>query len=190
MKKFAAWLLRALAGPFDLIRGPKIFEWFLRLTTSTSALTDAEESAGKEVLGEEAVAWEKVVIAQGGLLRLAFRFNGNRAFTTFHTINLPVSGTHTRANLDIVVHELVHVLQFERVGSRYAGEALGAQEAAGYGYGGPEGLVRDRLAGKRFRNYNREQQGQIAQDYFKLLRAGSDTRAYDSFIGDLRAADI
>jgi hypothetical protein len=190
VKSAAAWLLRVLARPFDLVRGPRIFEWWLRAFTRTSALTDPEKAAGQEVLGTGAVEWDRVVIAQGGPLRLAFRLNGNRAFTTFHTINLPETGGHTRANLDIVVHELVHVLQFEKVGSRYAGEALGAQEAAGYGYGGPDGLRRGWAAGVHLRDYNREQQGQIAQDYYKLVRGGGNTSAYDPLITELRAADL
>jgi hypothetical protein len=190
MKKAAAWFLRVLARPFDLLRGPRIFEALLRTFTRTSPLTQPEQEAGREVLGPDAVVWDRVAVAQGGPLRLAFRLNGNRAFTTFHTINLPETGSHTRLNLDIIVHELVHVLQFERVGSRYAGEALGAQESAGYGYGGPEGLRRDRAAGKCYRDYNREQQGQIAQDYFKLHRAASDTSAFDLVIAELRAADL
>jgi hypothetical protein len=190
MKAAAAWLLRVLARPFDLLMGPRIFQWLLRAFSRTSALTETEKAAGQDVLGRDAVAWDKVVVAQGGLLRLAFRLNGNRAFTTFHTINLPETGSHTRANLDIIVHELVHVLQFERVGSRYAGEALGAQEAAGYGYGGPEGLRRGRDAGKHLRDYNREQQGQIVQDYFMCVQDGTDTSAYDPLIAELRAADL
>jgi hypothetical protein len=190
MKKAAAGLLRILARPFDFLRGPSIFEAILRAFTRTSPLTQPEQEAGGEVLGADAVNWDKVKVAHGGLLKLAFRVNGNRAFTTFHTINLPETGGHTRANIDIIVHELVHVLQFERVGSRYAGEALGAQESGGYGYGGPDGLRRDRSSGKRFRDYNREQQGQIAQDYFKRLRANSDTSAYDLVIAELRAADL
>ncbi|MGH2786793.1 MAG: hypothetical protein ACRDJV_02650 [Actinomycetota bacterium] len=190
MKRAAAWLLRALARPFDLLRGPAVVESLLRALTRTSPLTATEVAAGREVLGADAVEWDRVVVANGGLLRLAFRVNGSRAFTTFHTINLPESGTHTRTNVDIIVHELVHVLQFERVGSRYAGEALGAQEGAGYGYGGPDGLRRDRAAGLKLADFNREQQGQIAQDYFTLRQRGGDTSAYDPFIADLRAGDV
>ena len=56
-------------------------------------------------------------------------------------MNLPGRGEHRRENLDILLHELVHVLQYERAGSRYFAEALVAQHEEGYGYGGAAGLV-------------------------------------------------
>ena len=104
MKKVAAWVLRVFARPFDFLRGPSIFQAILRAFTRTSPLTQPELEAGREILGADAVDWDKVKVAHGGLLKLAFRVNGNRAFTTWHTINLPETGGHTRANLDIIVH--------------------------------------------------------------------------------------
>jgi hypothetical protein len=190
VKAALAWLLRVLARPFDLLRGPAVVESLIRALSRTSPLTEEEVNAGRDVLGPEAVDWNRVAVAQGGILRLAFRVNGNRAFTTFHTINLPETGHHTRARLEIVVHELVHVLQFERVGSRYAGEALGAQEGSGYEYGGPDGLARARAEGLTLAGFNREQQGQIAQDYFRTLQDGGDLSAYEPFIADLRSGAL
>jgi uncharacterized protein DUF4157 len=162
----------------------------IRALARTSRLSESELEAGKEVLGPDAVRWDEVRVAEGGALGLAFRVNGARAFTTFHTINLPISGDHTRTRTDIVVHELVHVLQFECVGSVYAGQALLAQETGGYDYGGPEGLRRDMAAGKKLRDYNREQQGQIAQDYYRLSKGGSSTSDFDPFIAELRAREV
>ena len=95
-----------------------------------------------------------------------------------------------------MVHELVHVFQFELVGSVYVWQALRAQSTNGYEYGGPDGLKTDRQTGKRFRDYNREQQGQIAQDYYGLVayRNLSKTdplrRPYEPFIDDLRRGEL
>ena len=47
-----------------------------------------------------------------------------------------------------MVHELVHVYQFERVGSVYIPKALWAQWTSGYRYGGTPQLIRDRQEGK------------------------------------------
>lgn len=47
-----------------------------------------------------------------------------------------------------------------------------------------------RASGKHFRDYNREQQAQIAQDYYVLLSNGGVTTDYDPFIAELRAGDL
>jgi Domain of unknown function (DUF4157) len=174
--RMGARLGGALAGVVDFLRLPLLLEPLVRAVTRATPLGAAELAAGKELLGEHALRWEKVRIARGGLLRFVFRLNGGRAFTLWHTINLPDSGAHSRANRSIVVHELVHVLQFERVGSAYIGQALHAQATTGYGYGGPEGLRRDRAAGKSYRDYNREQQAQIVQDCFSRRTRGEGVR--------------
>jgi len=98
--------------------------------------------------------------------------------------------------VDLLVHELVHVRQFENVGSVYIWQALRAQRTNGYGYGGPKQLTEDRSNGMHFRDYNREQQGQIAQDYYRDVveqaLPESDTRreAYEPFIDELRDGDL
>ena len=186
------WLFRL----FDLIRGPTVFEPLWRLFTGAGLLTEKELAAASSVLGSDTIMYGSVRMAEGGLLRLVFRLNGGRAFTTFHTINLPGSGHHARSKLEIVVHELVHVYQFERVGSEYIWQALRAQRAKGYKYGGWAALVEDRCNGKRLCDYNREQQGQIAQDYYrdvveKALPSSDPVRlAYEPFIDDLRRGDL
>ena len=82
------------------------------------------------------------------------------------------------------------------MGSVYIWQALRAQSTEGYGYGGWEELVLDRENGKRFRDYNREQQGQIAQDYYrfvieKQLPDQDPVRlAYEPFIDEIRQRDV
>ena len=111
----------------------------------------------------------------------------------FHTINLPLSGRHSRGNLDLLVHEMVHVCHFEQVGSIYIWEALGAQRGEGNVYGGWRQLAVQRQNGQRFSGYNREQQGQIAQDFYHdvitpPLPEDSEVRlAFQPFIDDLKA---
>jgi len=167
------WIFRA----FDLLRWPRLFEIVWHLLTKVSRLTESEIRAASLVLGPNSIRYNAVRVAESRLLRLVFKLNGARAFTTFHTINLPSFGGHSRSHLDIVVHELVHVYQFEVVGSIYIWQALRAQRTTGYGYGGKHQLVEDRSNGKHFKDYNREQQGQIAQDYYnESLSPGSNRR--------------
>jgi len=189
-KRGGAWILTLVSRVFDMLGGPELFEFILHMLTRASPLSGAERSAGESVLGAHAIRWNDVRISEGGILGIIFSLNGGRAFTTFHTINLPSSGAHGRSNLAIVVHELTHVYQYERVGSQYLGQAIHAQATIGYGYGGAAGLRADRLAGKHYRDYNREQQAQIAQDYYVLLHRGGATMEYNPFIAELRAGDL
>jgi hypothetical protein len=78
---------------------------------------------------------------------------------------------------EIVVHELTHVYQYEKAGTRYLGQAVLAQCGVGYDYGGAIGLEKDFKAGKKYRDYNREQQAQIAEDYFVLLKRDAKKEA-------------
>ena len=181
-----AWSHSLAWSLFDLIGGPEFAQFFWRLATDTRPLTGEEIQAAMTVLGSNAIRYGDVRIASDGLLRLAFGMNKNRAFATWHTINLPESRAH---DMSLLIHELTHTRQYERVGSVYIGQGLWVQWRLGrraYDYGGPGGLQVDRAAGKRYCDYNREQQGQIAQDYCALAQAGRDTSAYEPFIVELR----
>ena len=177
---------------FDLFHGPRIFEVVWHLLTGISKLRQDEKDAAHRVLGKN-VRYSAVRVAEGRILRLIFRLNGNRAFTLFHTLNLPASGHHSRGNLDLFVHEMVHVRQFEHVGAVYIWQALRAQRTTGYSFGGWQQLAEDRQTGQRFNSYNREQQGQIVQDYYnqvitpKLEEDSPVRRAFQPFVDDLQA---
>lgn len=73
----------------------------------------------------------------------------------------------------ILVHELVHVWQFQRYGSPYILRALLAQRTPmGYDYGGLEALQRVSEQGLGLEAFNYEQQASIIEDYFRLHRTG------------------
>ncbi len=181
---------------FDALCGPRLFEIIWHILTKVSALSETEINAASSVLGTNAIRYGIVRVAEGGLLAVIFRLNRRRAFTTFHTINLPGSGGHSRSQLNIVVHELIHVYQFELVGSIYIWQALRAQRATGYWYGEWQQLEEDWSDGTHFRDYNREQQGQIGQDYYSevvakgLLAEDPVRQAYEPFIDELRNGDL
>ncbi len=179
---------------FDKLRGPVIFEFLWQRLNKAHSLSQEQIDSASSVLGSAPIGYQKVRVSQGGRLKLIFRRNSQRAFTTFHTLNLP-----EETPLAIVVHELTHVCQFEQVGTKYMWQALKAQleqGATAYHYGGPDGLVADQGTNKRFRDYNREQQAQIAQDYFEFVVQGKEqltpaqATAYDFFINQLRAREL
>ena len=175
---------------FDLFAGPELVQLLLRAATRTRPLTSHEIEVASAVLGDKAIQYHRVRLAQGGVLTYTFQLNNNRAFSTWHTINMPDG---REKDLPLLVHELTHTYQFERVGTVYIGQALWEQRKHGraaYHYDGEEGLRSARSAGKHYRDYNREQQGQIAQDYCANLHAGKDTSAFRPFIAELRAGQL
>ncbi len=184
------WTHGLLAQLFDLVGGPELLQLLLRPWANASTLSSAEIASISSVLGPDALRFGEIRVMQGGLFKLVFRLNGNLAFATWHTVWLPTEGQHTRASREILVHELTHVYQYERVGSRYLGEAiymLIRTQRDCYNYGGPDGLTRACTMGGRYCDYNREQQAMIAQDFFARKSSGFDVVAYEPFIRELRA---
>jgi hypothetical protein len=162
----------------------------MRLVTVSRPLSPKEIAAISSVLGPGALRLGDIRVARGGYLSLVFNRNGGRAFATWHTVNIPEDQQH---RLSLLVHELTHVYQYEQVGSVYIGQGLSVQRKYGrkaYKYGGKRGLIADKAAGKRYCDYNREQQCEIAQDYFALRSAGRDTGAYEPLINELRAGAL
>jgi len=88
-----------------------------------------------------------------------------------------------------LIHELTHAWQFQHTGLRYLTRALVLQVKQGkgiYGYGGADGLRKAVGAGKRWSDFNPEQQGDIARDYYLERKRGRDTSAWDPYIGEMR----
>ncbi len=189
-QRLSIWLHFLACYLFDVVGGPELVQFLLRGLTQPRPLTADEIRVAAAVLGENAIDYKRVRLVQGGILDYVFRLNNNRAFCTWYTINMPQG---LSKDLPLLVHELTHTFQFERVGTVYIGQALLEQRRHGhaaYHYGGEEGLRTACAAGKHYRDYNREQQGQITQDYCKRLHAGKDTSAYEPFIAQLRAGKV
>jgi hypothetical protein len=181
---------------FDLLRGPAVFQFGWHILTRTSRLTEAETTVFSQVLGPDQGGYSRVRISEGRILSWIFKRNRDRAFTTFCTINLPAEGRHSRPNMKLLVHEMVHVRQFVVVGSIYIWQALRAQRAEGYSYGDWSQLSDDCHRGRRFKDYNREQQGQIAEDYYAdVVEPGLSSndpirQAFEPLIEELKKGEL
>lgn len=186
------WIHRLLTEIFDLVGGPEIGEFFLRMIARSTPLTGEELGKVAEVFGPEGLRFGDMRITEGGLLEnVIFRFNGNLAFATWHTVHLPLTGRHTRESWPLVMHELTHVYQYENVGSRYLGEAiymLIKTKRDCYNYGFIDGLTAAIKDGKPYSGYNREQQAMIVQDFVALCEKGreGETAVYQPFLAQLR----
>jgi hypothetical protein len=191
--RFVYWWHCLVAQTFDLVGGPEIAQFLMHLITRTTPLTAEETALIQAVLGPNAMRYGEVRVAAGGLMDWVFKWNGNLAFTTWHTVNFPRDGRHSRSNHAILIHELTHVYQYERVGSRYMSEAIHMlikTKRDCYDYGGAEGLLQAKAAGKCYHAYNREQQAQIVQDYFMRRQRGAEVTAYEPFLVEVRAGQI
>jgi hypothetical protein len=97
---------------------------------------------------------------------------------------------------DVLIHEAVHILQYQQLGSIYISRALVAQHSTeAYNYNGGQGLYNAMMMGKRFWDFNFEQQGQIVQDYYCIL-IGKRTvspieyTAYTYYINEVKKINI
>jgi hypothetical protein len=184
------WLIVLLFRVFDLFGVPELWSFLLQMVCHVTPLTGQEIGTAAGILGPIAIRYADVRIAEGGALNLIFARNGGRAFTTFHTVNLPRTGPHCRENFEILLHELVHVYQYERTGGLYVAEAIYAQNTTGYSYGSPDDLVQCLATGACYRNFNREQQAQMVQDYFVRCQSGQPVTGYEPFIADMRLGNL
>lgn len=83
-----------------------------------------------------------------------------------------------------LIHELTHAWQYQHGVTVW--ETLLHAIRAKYDYGGEAGLRAASREGKRFRDFNTEQQADICKDYYERQRDGLDTSAWDPYIAEVR----
>ncbi len=155
------WWIEAALYVLDLSGVVELYEtvadW---VKFNTRGLTDRELKLARSVFGER-VNYRRVRLDERAWLGPR---QGRYCYVSFFTINS--WGPMTDA---ILIHELVHVWQYQRVGIAYIPRALRALVSEeGYDYGGAEALSRGRLTGKRLLDFNYEQQADIITDYYRL----------------------
>ena len=93
-----------------------------------------------------------------------------------------------------LMHELTHQWQYRHIGWGYLGAALSVQLRLGrmaYNYQGQyptteAALVAAHAEGRRLAQFNLEQQGDLARDYYYRVKAGLSCAAWEPFIQELR----
>lgn len=174
------FLLGDLFGIFDLYDG--LTPLYKR---QTRPLNERELTLARSVYGTT-IDWSAVRLDEGA--KIACRRH-HLCYVSFYTINS--WGSMPDATL---LHELMHVWQYERYGAVYIPRALRAQRTAeGYNYGGAEMLRKRRAAGRDLHDFNYEQQADIVADAFRIERGlrprwgyGSDPSIYRAYLEDLR----
>ncbi|MDX1909690.1 MAG: DUF4157 domain-containing protein [Bacteroidia bacterium] len=160
-KGFLKWVGYRLVEMLEIMGIGEIYETvadFIKFNTRT--LTSGEIATAKKVFGNT-INYGLVRVDEGAVIGPAF---SDRPYTSFHTINSWGSMSN-----DVLLHELTHVWQYEHAGAIYMPQAIHAQVwGDGYEYGGVAGLQQKKNAGQGLLSFNREQQAQIIQDFFRL----------------------
>lgn len=143
----------------------------------------------------EEVAWPDWVGNLGAFLRRR-KAGGHNAVTLGNHIFFPtrLETDHSSPAIQInqtawLIHELTHVWQFQNEGWSYFFQALGAILRHGrwaYKVGDEDTLIKARLAGARFKDYNREQQGELARGYYVRLKQGKSVEAWKGYISEIK----
>jgi hypothetical protein len=92
-----------------------------------------------------------------------------------------------------LMHELTHAWQFQHSGWAYVPAALRIHLTIGlrgYDYGGADGLRKASAGGKALKDFNPEQQGDIARHFYVELKRRRDTSAWDPFVRQLQATSV
>jgi hypothetical protein len=138
-------------------------------TVTTRPLSSSEIQYAKTIYAES-LDYSKITVTGGGLITIgASRTVGN-------DINLEPdlfqdgSSELTSAGMEILIHEMAHVWQFQHQGWSYIREALWAQASAARS--GEDAYDWERLANGHvpWERWNPEAQAEAVEDYNKLLR--------------------
>lgn len=172
---FLKWIGARLVDLVELMGFGEAYETVMDfLKFNTRSLTANEVRKASAIFGSS-INFPLVRVDHRAVIGPAF---SGRDYTSFHTINSwGDSGEH------VLMHELTHVWQYEQVGAIYMPQALHAQLFGdGYDYGGSTGLRTRQAAGKGFGDLNREQQGQLVQDFSMMRQSDPDIALYASFV--------
>lgn len=145
----------------DVFAIPEIYETFQDWVKFNSRpMTENEIEVAKAIFGDS-INYSRVRIdekAQIGCRHWHF------LYVSFYTIN--AWGTFHKS---LLIHELVHVWQFEKFGGVYIPRAIKAiKSKEGYNYGGISELKNAVREKKSLLDFNYEQMADIVTDYFRL----------------------
>jgi Domain of unknown function (DUF4157) len=152
------------------------------LTAGARTLTSPEQTEAKLVFGTS-LNFSSAKVAESSMMTL-----GDYARTPFDTVYLP-PGTLSKPLADYMpwlIHELTHAWQSQHGVSVIRKLATAIRGASAYAYGGEAGLRAAQAAGKKFTDFNTEQQADICHDYYVALKAGADVSAYTPFIDQVK----
>lgn len=182
------WWAEFLFLLFDLFLIPEIYETWMNLVKwHTRSLSNSEKRLAHSVFGQ-AIKLDLVRVDEKAYLGCRTH---HVIYVSFYTIN--AWGTFRP---DILIHELVHVWQYQKMGSVYIPRALKAQRTREkYDYGGVSALRKCLADGGTLHDFNLEQQAEIIADYFCIREnippnwgkaTINDLPVYEFFLKEIR----
>jgi hypothetical protein len=109
------------------------------------------------------------------------------AVTLFRTVHFSTGLGVDNKDMPWLVHELTHVWQYYQRGPRYLTDALRVQAEYGQdAYTIGKGIAEGWL----WEQFNLEQQGDIAREYYRALVEGRDVSAYRRYIDVLHSVKV
>ena len=186
--KTAYWWLEMLLLLLDCLAIGELYETLIDFAKFNSRPLYAwEKKLARPIFGRS-INYQRIRIDEYSVAGpRQFQF----CYVSFYCIN-----SWGRMDNSLLIHELVHVRQYQKLGIVYIPRALAAQRSPeGYDYGGAQGLEAALLAGRSFQDFNLEQQADIISDYYRLRegypprwgRAGvTALPLYEHFAGQVR----
>jgi hypothetical protein len=155
-------MLRPLIKLLEVFQLDHVYQHLAaHIKRKTRPLTQKEIALGKSIFGEY-LDYQAIRIDEHSHTARRMKVK----YVSFNTIN-----SWGTMSADILLHELTHIWQYQRLGSIYIAEALAAQRSqAGYNYGGITALRHALNENKTLQDFNFEQQGDIVQDYYLILQ--------------------
>jgi tetratricopeptide (TPR) repeat protein len=124
-------------------------------------------------------------------IQTALTLGGKCYFTTNLHTSIEQISQGDIAEMAWLIHELTHAWQYQRFGWRYLIKTLRYQFIMGpsaYDYGSAESLVSRQKSGFHLHDFNPEQQGDIARDYYLRVKKNLDISAWQPFIEEFQQA--
>ena len=161
INRFLQWWIEFGFMILDLLAIPEWYETIMDFSKwKTRPLNGRERQVAGSVFGDT-LLYDRIRVDERA--NIACKEHGIY-YVSFFTIN----GWGALRD-DIFIHELVHVWQFQLIGSVYIPRALLAQKTQmGYSYGGISALAKARKQGLGLSFFNLEQQADIISDYYCL----------------------
>ena len=186
-KNFGAWLGELVIYALEVGGIGEIYETIADfIKFNTRAMTDDEIKLAKTVFGNS-INYNLIRIDEYAILGPSF---SGREYVSFHTIN-----GWGKIDPGTLIHELTHVWQYEKMGAMYMPRALHGNSKPGfYDYGGVPALIAN--AGKGMDAFNPEQQGDIMEDYYRIInniptKHGSGTKSdiihYEVYVNEVKS---
>jgi hypothetical protein len=115
---------------------------------------------------------------------------GNHLYFPIQLLKEPVPYNHIEFyKLPWLMHELTHAWQYQHMGWSYLAKAINVQIRLGakaYDFGGLDGLTNSFNQGLHIKDFNLEQQGDIARSYYERLTRNTDVSAWLPFIKEIQ----